>query len=138
MRSAVHSSRMIIRIVLYKDHFDVYVTKTGDITIRIVLNSRDVSRQDRGTYACIGLLSVGQKQIQHKVGPPSSICQISGSSLENKVLDLGNKKVRGSTNIPVAFSQKCHASSDISQNFFRTVLFSPLHMPQQFLRFSIF
>jgi hypothetical protein len=49
MCDAVHSSTMmmIIRIVLYKDHFDVYVTNAGDITIRIFLNRRDVSRQDR-------------------------------------------------------------------------------------------
>jgi hypothetical protein len=34
---------MIIRIVLYKDHFDVYATSPGDITVRTVLNRRDVS-----------------------------------------------------------------------------------------------
>ncbi len=37
---------MINRIVLYKDRFDVYVTNSGDIMIRIVLNRRDVSGQD--------------------------------------------------------------------------------------------
>ncbi len=48
MCDAVHPFRMmIIRIVLYKDHFDVYVTNVADITIRIVLNRRDVSGQDR-------------------------------------------------------------------------------------------
>jgi hypothetical protein len=47
MRDAVHPSRMmIIRIVLYKDRFDVYVTNAGNITIMIVLNRRDVSGQD--------------------------------------------------------------------------------------------
>jgi hypothetical protein len=40
MGGPFHSSRMMtIRIVLYKDRVDVYVTNTGDITIRIVLNS---------------------------------------------------------------------------------------------------
>ncbi len=49
MCDAVHSSTMmmIIRIVLYKYHFDVYVTNAADITIRIVLNRRNVSGQDR-------------------------------------------------------------------------------------------
>ncbi len=52
MCGTFHYSRMmIIRIVLYKDHFDVYVTNTGDITIRIVLNRRDVSGQDRQIHA---------------------------------------------------------------------------------------
>ncbi len=37
---------MTNRIVFYKD-FDVYVTNAMDITIRIVLNRRDVSGQDR-------------------------------------------------------------------------------------------
>jgi len=37
---AVHPSRMMIRIVLYKDDFDVHVTNAGEITIRIVLNRR--------------------------------------------------------------------------------------------------
>ncbi len=37
MRDAFHPSRMvIIRIVLYMDCFDVYVTNSGDIMIRIV------------------------------------------------------------------------------------------------------
>jgi hypothetical protein len=44
MCDAVHPSRMmIIRIASYKDNFDVYVTNAGDLTIRIVLNRRDVS-----------------------------------------------------------------------------------------------
>jgi hypothetical protein len=44
MCDAVHPSRMvIIRIVLYKNHFDVFVTSAGNITVRIVLNRRDVS-----------------------------------------------------------------------------------------------
>jgi hypothetical protein len=47
MRDAVHPSRiMIIRIVFYKDRFDVYVTNAGNIAIMIVLNRRDVSGQD--------------------------------------------------------------------------------------------
>ncbi len=37
MGDAVHTSIMvIIRFVLYKDCFDVYVTNAGDIMIRIV------------------------------------------------------------------------------------------------------
>jgi hypothetical protein len=36
---------------LYKDHFDVYVTNAADITIRIVLNRRDVFGQDRRIHA---------------------------------------------------------------------------------------
>jgi hypothetical protein len=47
----VHPSRtMIIRIVLYKDRFHVS-TKAGDITIKIVLNRRDVSGQDCQIHA---------------------------------------------------------------------------------------
>ncbi len=42
---------MIIGIVLYKDRFDGYVTNARDIRIRIVLNRRDVSGQDRQIYA---------------------------------------------------------------------------------------
>ncbi len=39
MGDAVHSSRMmIIRIVLYKDCFDVCITNAGDIMNRIVSN----------------------------------------------------------------------------------------------------
>ncbi len=42
MRDAVHPSRMkIIRIVLYKDRFDVNVTTARDFTIKIVLNRKD-------------------------------------------------------------------------------------------------
>ncbi len=41
----------IIGIVLYKDRFDVCVTNARDITIRIVLNRRDVSGQDRRIHA---------------------------------------------------------------------------------------
>jgi hypothetical protein len=52
MEDAVHHSRMIIiRIVLYTDRFDVYGTNAGDITIRTVLNRRDVSGQDRQIHA---------------------------------------------------------------------------------------
>jgi hypothetical protein len=52
MHDAVHPSRMmIIRIVLYKARFAVYITNAGDITIRIVLNRRDVSVQDRRIHA---------------------------------------------------------------------------------------
>ncbi len=52
MRDAVHPSRiMIIRIVLYKDRFDVYVTNAGNIAIMIVLKRRDVSGQDLRTDA---------------------------------------------------------------------------------------
>ncbi len=52
MGDAVHTSRMvIIRIVLYKDCFDVYVTNAGDIMIRHVLNRKDVSGQVRRIHA---------------------------------------------------------------------------------------
>jgi hypothetical protein len=42
---------IIIRIVLYTDRFDEYVTNAGDITSRIVINRRDVSGQDRQIHA---------------------------------------------------------------------------------------
>jgi hypothetical protein len=45
---------MIIRIALYKDRFDVYVTNAGDIMIRIVLNRREFSGQDRLLHAFEG------------------------------------------------------------------------------------
>ncbi len=52
MRDAVHPSKMmIISFLLYKARFDVYLTNAGDITIRIVLNRRDVSGQDRRIHA---------------------------------------------------------------------------------------
>jgi hypothetical protein len=52
MQDAVHHSRMIIiRIVLYTDRFDEYVTNAGDIMIRFVLNRRDVSGQDHHIHA---------------------------------------------------------------------------------------
>ncbi len=41
----------IIRIVLYEDRFDVCLTNAGDITIRIVLNRRDVSGQGHRIHA---------------------------------------------------------------------------------------
>ncbi len=42
MNDAVYPSRMmIIRIVLYKDRFDVYVRNARDFTIKIVLNRKD-------------------------------------------------------------------------------------------------
>ncbi len=44
---------MIIRIVLYKDRFDVYGTNAGDIMIRTVLNRRDVSGQDHQIHASV-------------------------------------------------------------------------------------
>ncbi len=48
MGDAVHTSRMmIIRIVLYKVSFDVYVTNAGDIMINIVLNRTDVEYMHR-------------------------------------------------------------------------------------------
>jgi hypothetical protein len=46
---------MTIRIVLYKDRFDVYGTNAGAITIRTVLNRRDVSGQDREIRASLKL-----------------------------------------------------------------------------------
>jgi hypothetical protein len=52
MSDAVHPSRMIIiRIVLYKDRFDVYITNARYTTIRIALNRWDVSGQDRWRHA---------------------------------------------------------------------------------------
>ncbi len=45
------SKMMIISFLLYKVRFDVYITNAGDITIRIVLNRRDVSGQDRRIHA---------------------------------------------------------------------------------------
>jgi hypothetical protein len=54
MRDAVHPSKMmIISFLLYKVRFDVYLTNAGDITIRIVLNRRDVSGQDRRIQASL-------------------------------------------------------------------------------------
>jgi hypothetical protein len=51
MCDAVQPFRMmIIRTVLYKDRFDECVTNAGDITIRVVLHSMDVSWQDRRIY----------------------------------------------------------------------------------------
>jgi hypothetical protein len=64
MRDAVHPSRMvIIRIVLYKDHFDVYVTNAGDITIRSVLNRRDISGEDHRIHASNFLLRNWDEQL---------------------------------------------------------------------------
>ncbi len=52
MHDAAHPSRMMmIRIVLYKGCFNVYVTNTADITIRIVLYRMDVSGQDCRIHA---------------------------------------------------------------------------------------
>ncbi len=45
------SGTMKIGIVLYKDHFDVCATNAGDITIRNVLNRRDVSGRERQIHA---------------------------------------------------------------------------------------
>jgi hypothetical protein len=52
MGDAIHPSRMMImRIVLYKNRFNVYVTNSGEIMINIVLNRTDVSGQDRRIHA---------------------------------------------------------------------------------------
>jgi hypothetical protein len=54
MRDVVHPSRMmIIRTVLYKDRFDLYVRNTGNITARIVLKRPYVSGQDRRIHASL-------------------------------------------------------------------------------------
>ncbi len=61
MRSILLESRMmIIRIVLYKDRFYVYVINAGDITSRIVLDRRDNSGKERRIHA-----STSQPLIQH-------------------------------------------------------------------------
>jgi hypothetical protein len=45
MRDAVHPSRiMIIRIVFYKDRFDVYVTNAGNIAIRMDVSGQDLRK----------------------------------------------------------------------------------------------
>jgi hypothetical protein len=52
MGDTVHTSRMmIIRIVLYKVSFEVYVANAGNIIIRIVSNRKEVSGQDRRIHA---------------------------------------------------------------------------------------
>ncbi len=50
---------ILIKIVLYKDRFDVYFTNSGDIMIRIVLNRRDVSGQDLRVLPGGGYTQVG-------------------------------------------------------------------------------
>ncbi len=53
---------IIIRIVLYKAHFDVYVTNAGDNPIRIVLDRKDVSGLDRRIHASnMFYISIGRQ-----------------------------------------------------------------------------
>jgi hypothetical protein len=75
----------IIRIVLYKDRFDVYVTKARDIMIRIVLNRREISGLHSCNFTCfVSPLSNNDKDKGQRRGTLYNSAPTVRSHMHNK------------------------------------------------------